>query len=197
MVDLPLIEDLIGIIAAIISLLSYIPYIRSILKKRTTPHLISWIIFTALSIGAFLGQWFNGAEAGSFVTASMVITNMAVLLLALKFGEPTIYKTDYACLIGAILIIPCWFYTHNDALAMFLITAVTYLGFLPVLRKIWTKPSSEHLSIYAVSLLKFSLGLIAIEHYNFETSFYPAALIAINLFLIALVWARKKVSKRS
>jgi len=45
---------IIGVIAIVLTFIGYIPYIRDIFKKKTTPHIFTWFIWT-LAVGITYG----------------------------------------------------------------------------------------------------------------------------------------------
>lgn len=43
-------KQVLGVIAILLALIAYIPYIRDVLRRKTKPHVYSWFIWGFLSI---------------------------------------------------------------------------------------------------------------------------------------------------
>lgn len=145
---------------------------------------------------AFAGQISDGGGAGTWVTATTAATSFAVFGLAIKKGEKNITRSDKLNLGAAGFALLLWFFTSDPLLSIILITIVDFLGFLPTIRKSYSKPHEETLIHYVLAGLKFVLGIAALENYTLVTWLYPASLVAANWFFIFfLVIRRRKVTR--
>ncbi|HWY98863.1 MAG TPA: hypothetical protein VNY36_07255, partial [Bacteroidia bacterium] len=53
-----------GIIASLIGTGCFIPYIKDIYKKKTKPHIYTWLIWTILQVTGVIAMLKNGAGIG-------------------------------------------------------------------------------------------------------------------------------------
>ena len=90
-----------GILATIIAFISYIPYFRNIYLRKTKPHAFTWLIWGLLTAIAFFSQLLYGGGARSWVTGATAVLSLTIFLLALKYGEKNITKSDWWSLLGA------------------------------------------------------------------------------------------------
>jgi len=61
-------KELLSFIAIILTIFAYFPYIHSILKGKTSPHLFTWIIWGSTTIVIFLAQLKDGGGIGTWST---------------------------------------------------------------------------------------------------------------------------------
>ncbi|MFZ4631959.1 MAG: hypothetical protein ACOYL8_01975 [Patescibacteria group bacterium] len=189
-------KNIIGILAAVIGFIGYIPYFRDILLKKTKPHLFSWFIWTLISGIAFFAQMNEGAGSGAWVVGLSSIICFSIGVLALFQGERKITTPDWIALSGAIIGLTLWQVTSNPLLAIIFVTIADALAFIPSFRKAYYKPYEETQITWLVSSFKFILALIATESYGLTTVLYPLSLVLTNGgFLVMLLIRRKILSK--
>jgi uncharacterized membrane protein YhfC len=187
-------RDAIGIAATAIALISYIPYFRDIIARRTRPHAFTWLIWGTLTAIAFVGQLVGHAGPGAWVTAFTALVCLVIAGIAVFDGERDIMRLDWIAFAGAGIALICWFLTRGPLLSVILITVIDNLGFVPTLRKSYERPYEETMSTYAMSGLKWILGLIALERFTVTTALFPLAIVIASwLFVVMLLIRRRQV----
>lgn len=182
----------IAIVSIVMTLFGYFYYFRDIFAGKTKPHAFSWLVWSSLTAIAFAGQLTDSAGPGAWVTGVTALVSFIIFSLAIKKGEKNITKSDKANLFGAVVALVLWFLTSNPLSAMILITIVDFLGFLPTIRKSYSKPYEETLVTYLLSGLKFLLAILALNNYTVVTWLYPASLVIANLFFVVMLVVRRK-----
>ncbi len=183
----------IGILAAAIGFVGYIPYFRDIFLKKTKPHFFSWFIWTLISGIAFLAQIDEGSGSGAWVVGSSSIICFSIGVLALFQGERKITSSDWISLSGALIGLILWQATQNPLLAIIFVTIADALAFVPSFRKAYYKPYEETAITWLVSSFKFILALIATETYSLTTVLYPLSLVLTNGSFLAMLLIRRKI----
>ncbi len=105
-----------GVIATVMALISYVPYIRDMVAGRTKPHAFTWLVWASLTAIAFAGQISDGAGPGAWVTGFTATVSFAIFAVALRHGEKDIAPMDWiawqelgrVCSCGRSPISPCW-----------------------------------------------------------------------------------------
>lgn len=190
-------KNVIGIIAIGIAIISYIPYFRDIFAGKTKPHAFSWLVWGVLSAIAFLGQIADGGGAGAWVLGFTAVVTLSIFFIALKKGEKNIKAFDWFCLIGAGITLILWLITNEPLLSVVLVTIIDLLGFIPTIRKSYSKPHQETLITYMLSTVKYGLAIIALQNYSLVTVLFPLAMVIVHiLFVGLLIIRRRQVRKR-
>jgi len=186
----------IGLLAALLGVVAYLPYFWGIYRGRTRPHAISWLIWSILSGIAFTAQLLSNAGPGAWALGVTTFSCFLIFLASLYRGEHAVSRFDWGCLILAMLTIIPWAVSGSPTVSIFLIVAIDFVGFLPTYRKSYWKPDEEALLTYALSTLKLLISLFALTEHTLATTFYPASIAATNtIFVLMTLWRRKVLAR--
>lgn len=186
------IKTLYGIIAAVIGIACFIPYIRDMFRETTKPHIYTWLIWTILQVTGVIAMYNSGAGIGALALAIGAFFCGAICLLSLKLGTKNITVFDTICLTGALAAICVYAFLHQPLLSVILISVIDFAGFLPTLRKAYYEPWTETLSMYMLFTVSGIFSVMALAHYSLVTTFYPLTLIVINTLGTIMIWWRRK-----
>lgn len=193
---MPEIKVVIGLIASILVIVGYIPYLHDVIKGKTMPHVYSWFIWSLETAIIYALQVSAGAGPGSWVTLTVVIVSILVFLLGLRHGKKMITLTDTIFFILSFVAIFLWLVVKQPILSAILVTTIDMLGFVPTIRKSWNRPHSETLFSYELGTFRHGLSIFALQNYSIITWLNPVAwTIANGLFSIVLIIRRKQVGK--
>lgn len=188
---------IIGVIAAVIALLSYIPYFRNMFSGKTKPHAFSWLVWAVLLSIGFAAQVVENGGAGAWVAGSTAFLCFAIFVFALFKGKRDFPLFDWLCLLGAGIAIAIWRMTNDALIAVILVTLIDALGFLPTFRKAYHRPHEDTITTFGLNGLGFFLSLFALETYTVATWLYPASLVLTNSLFVLLVAIRRKQLSRA
>lgn len=192
------VKNILGIVATVLVFIGYIPYLRDIIRGKTKPHLYSWFLWCFVTLIAFALQIGGGAGSGAFVTLAAALMCIAVIVLGFAYkAKVEIVKIDTAFLILAFIALGLWLIAKQPVLSAILTTLIDLLGFVPTIRKSWSKPFTETLTFYYLNLFRFGLAVVALQKYSVVTALYPVTWLAANsLFALMLIIRRKQVGKK-
>lgn len=180
-------KEVLSIIAVVLTLVAFIPYICSIRSGRINPHVFSWIIWGVTTIVVFGAQLQDRGGVGAWpIGISGVITLYVALLAYLRRADITITKADWAFFVTAILSLPLWYLTSDPLWAVILLTIVELFGFSPTIIKSYNHPFNESLLFFALVIIRNLMAIIALENYSVTTILFPLA-VALSCFLLILI----------
>lgn len=186
-------QTLLGSVAVIIGIVSYIPYLRHLFAGKTKPHAFSWFVWFMINAIAFSAQISAGAGAGAWVTGFTGIACLVVTIAAWKVGRQNITRLDWLFFAGALGALAVWAVTDDPLWSVILITGIDALAFIPTFRKSYHKPDEETASVYALSAVKFAVSLAALSTVTLTTVLYPLSLVITNgLFAALILWRRNQ-----
>ena len=186
---------IISIISVILVFVGYVPYIQDILKRKTTPHTFTFLVWAIASSITWALQVMGGAGVGAWITFAVSAVCIFIFLLCLKYGEKKITKLDILFLCLALFSLFLWLVVHQPVWSVILIVLTDVLGFAPTLRKSWNKPHSETLFTWWVAAFRHGFGIIALEKFNILTLLYPVAWVAANVIFCIILLIRRRVIK--
>jgi hypothetical protein len=174
--------------------LAYYPYIRDLFKGKTKPHLYTWLVWALTQGTAAVGLWYGGGRLGvlSLVIGTALV--IVIFLLSFKYGTKNITRADTIVLLAALLAIVLWWRLDNPYLAVFMVSLIDGLGYVPTFRKSFQAPWSETLSFWIAMMFAALFALLANAEYNFLTVTYLATCAVANAAVILiLVFRRRQV----
>lgn len=185
-------KELLSAVAIALTFIAFIPYIHSILKGRTRPHVFSWIIWGSTTFVVFLAQLADKAGAGAWPTGvSGVITIFVAFLAYVKKSDSSISAADWLFFISAMTSLPLWYLTSEPLWAVLVLTSVDLIGFAPSFRKAYHYPFDEQLTFFALMALRNLIAILALAHYSFTTMLFPVATGIASLLYILMVKFRR------
>jgi len=190
-------KELIAGIATGIAIISYAPYIRDILLKKTKPHAFSWFVWSTLVVITLIAQIMGDAGPAAFVTGFTAVVCYFIFFISLKYSKLNIAKSDWVPLIMAGLAIVGWLISRSPVVAVIMVTLADILGFIPTLRKSYFHPWDETVSTYVLNVVKHFISLFALSTVSLTTALYPAYLVIANMVLVGFLMVRRKVLSSS
>jgi hypothetical protein len=185
-------KEFLSAVAIALTVIAFLPYVRSIITGAIKPHVFSWVIWGTTTFVVFLAQLEDNGGVGAWpIGVSGSITILIALLAYLKRADITITKTDWLFFISAMSSLPCWYFTSDPLWAVVILTTVDVLGFGPTVRKAYIFPHSESLLFFALFTARNLIVIMALENYSVTTVLFPAVIAAACALLMAMVAYRR------
>jgi hypothetical protein len=169
----------IGIIAGILSIVGYVPYIISIFQKKTQPNKATWIIWAIVGGLLAFSYLAEGDQNTIWLPLGYFVGPLIVAILSFFYGYSTWSKLDYVCLVVAIISIIPWILSKDATITLLINVLIDMSGALPTIIKTYHEPETEDLTAWAIFFVANTLQLVAISYWNL------AAIYPIYLFFLA------------
>jgi len=186
-------KEILGAIAAFISLASCPAYMWGIYKSGLKPHAFSWTIWGLITSIVFAAQVVEGAGAGAWNMGAAAAGTWAIAIAAFFYGERNITRSDWAAFVCALAAIPVWVMTKNPLPAVIIVSAIDSVSYWPTLRKSWIRPREESALMFVAGAVAFFFSLFAQENRNLTTLLYPVVITCMNILLIAMLLTRRRL----
>jgi ASC-1-like (ASCH) protein len=186
---------LFGILSTAIACVCFIPYLIDIFKRKTQPHMYSWLIWTILQVVGVAAQLKDGAGYGAWALAVGAFFCFAIFLLSFKYGTKNISRFDLLCLIAAIVAIGVYVFIDNPIWATIVVAVIDFVGFLPTFRKGFQEPFSETSSTFILSAVANGLSIAALQNYSATTILYIGSLFFTNSSFATMILVRRSMQK--
>ncbi|MCK4704040.1 MAG: hypothetical protein KAT90_01050 [Gammaproteobacteria bacterium] len=189
-------KEIFSAIAIVLTFIAFFPYIYSIRKGNTKPHVFSWIIWGSVTFVVFMAQLSDSGGAGAWpIGVSGVISIYVAFLAYTKKSDITITRTDKVFLLSAMSSLPLWYFTSDPLSAVIILTTVDIFGFGPTFRKAYSFPFDEQISFFALIAARNTLSIMALENYSLTTTLFPVATTLACLLFILMVTYRRRILK--
>jgi hypothetical protein len=184
-------KDMFGVLSLLLAVVSYVPYVRSIIVANTKPHAFTWLVWGAVMAIAFVAQLSDRAGAGSWGTGLSAAFCLGIGILALFSGEKHITRGDWIAFATTSLAIPLWVAASDPLWSVLLVTGIDAVAYYPTFRKSYTKPDEELALKYVLTVIRYLFSLLALENFTVVTSVYQLVSIVMEMGLvIMLLWRR-------
>lgn len=185
-------KEILSAIAIILTLIAFLPYIRSIRQGKTKPHVFSWIIWGLTTFIVSFAQLADKGGAGAWpIGLSGLITMYVALLAYQKKSDITITRTDWLFFILALTSLPLWYFTSNPLWAVIILTSVDLMGFVPTFRKAYFHPFEEQLGLFIIMTIRNLIAIAALENYSLTTLLFPLAIAIASTLFIWMVLSKR------
>jgi hypothetical protein len=116
---------------------------------------------------------------------------LGIGILALFRGEKHITGSDWVAFLTTFLATPLWVVTSDPLWSVLLVTGIDAVAHYPTFRKSYAKPHEELASKYVLTVIRYLLSLLALEHFTVVTSVYQVVSIFMEIgIVIMMLWRR-------
>ncbi|MGB7415314.1 MAG: hypothetical protein WA902_14000 [Thermosynechococcaceae cyanobacterium] len=185
-------REIVGVIAGIVPLLGFIPYIVTTLRGKTQPNRASWMIWATFGIILVASSYAEGAQNTMGLLVSYAVCQSIIAILSIKYGVGGWSQFDRACIAGAGVSLIAWWWFKSPLLAILIIVAVDASGALPTIRKAYHEPETEDLFSWLMFWTAGTLNLIALEQWSPGLSAFPLYLFTFNS-IVSFLLLRPKI----
>ena len=183
------ITELVGKFAGIIVALSFVPYITSILRRKTSPNRASWFIWTSTNFLILGSYYLSGAKSTVFLPLAFAVGSSMIAILSIWYGDGGWTLLDRFCLIVVGLSIALWFLLKTPQAVLFVGILNGLLGTLPTIKKSYLRPQTESKLAWGMCFIGSIANIIAIDNWSFSIVIYTVSIffeVGIIVFLLFL-----------
>ncbi len=185
------VKELFGVLAIMLAVINYLPYLIGSIRGTVTPHLFTWSLWFLLTSVAFVAQLTTGGGIGSWATGTTALIILFITISALRYGVSYIRPFDFIALAGAVFSIILWIVTSDPVWSVILVSIIHSICFLPTFRKGWTRPNRESATAFILTIAKYSAAIIAMAEYSITTILFPATIMTTSFLFITMLTYRR------
>ncbi len=186
-------SETIGIIAGVLALVAFIPYIISVIKGKTNPNITTWWIWSFIGVLLCLSHYKTIHSLNSlWVPISYALGPIAVAILSIKYGNREFGWLERFCVLISALGFILWMYTTSPILALIYNLVIDFLGSLPTFRKAYNEPHTEDFKAWILFSVANMLNLFTVSHWNSAEFVYPIYLFTISGVVTSVLLLRRR-----
>jgi len=189
------IKIIFAIIAAIVGIGAFLPYLVTVVFGNTRPHSLTWLIWAITQGVGVSAIWYGGGGYGAISLTIGWFLVVTVFLISLKKGTRSVTRNDLIIFILALIAVVIWIFMDSPFIAVLMVTVIDLLGYIPTFRKSYASPWDENTLSWDMFAAANLFSILALGEYNFLTWGYLAAMMIANSSLhIYLIIRRHRVS---
>ena len=175
-----------GLIAGILSLLAYIPYVMDTVARRTQPCRATWLIWMVLASISGASNLYEGAGATMIFIGVQVAGTAVVFGLSLTRGSGHYFSVkNVLILLAAGVGLIAWYVTDSAVYALAISISISALGGASTIWKAFRDPKSETLSTWVISTIAAALGIVSVGVFDPLLLAYPVYLLVLYAGIVA------------
>jgi len=151
-----------GFVSTVLAAYCVIPYVLAILKGKTKPHQLSWLISAIMNAIAFLSQYFSGGRQSTLISLIFFVGSFIILLLSLKYGVRDTSKWDRLLFGFAVLTIIIWLATRRNDVAIWLTLLIDVFATTMIGLKVKAEPHSEDPQPWMLAGIAYTFALLSL-----------------------------------
>ncbi|SLN14747.1 hypothetical protein [Pseudooctadecabacter jejudonensis] len=166
-----------GVLAGLLGLMAFAPYIRDILSGQTQPDRACWLIWAVLASISGASNLYEGASTSMVFVGVQVLGTLAVFGLSVRYGSGHLLgRSNIAILTVAGIGLIVWAVMETAAVALAISIAVSALGGAATAYKAYHAPHSETVSAWMILLVSSVLGVASVGTMDLLLLAYPVYL---------------------
>lgn len=159
--------ELAGIVSTLLAVISGIPYIDAVLKGRTRPHQLGWLVFTIMNGMVFFAQYLAGGRISTLISLTFFVYSVIIFLLSFSRGSKETSNSDKYLFVLALLAMFAWAITRNNDLAIWLTLIIDISATAMIILKVRISPDSEDPFPWLLGTIAYGFSCITLLGVNF------------------------------
>lgn len=182
-------ETILIAVATIISIGGYLPYISDIIKRKSKPNRVTWLIWSILGTVLCFASFELSDYDWMMICVPMVymVGPTIVAILSFWYGEGGTSKFDIFCFVCAFVGLGLWLILDMVVLALWLSIIIDGIGALPTIRKSFINPKSESIIGWSAFSLANALNFGVMFHRFDGTESIHSLVYPLYLFVISAI----------
>lgn len=161
-----------GLVAAVVSLASYLTYFRAMVKGNTRPNSVTWLIWFVVNGLTAMAYYAVGARSTLLLPCAVTVGCFLTFLASLKYGLKSWNVIDKLCLGGAGIALILWA-IFSPVVGLLGGICVNLLALPPTLLKIRNDPQSEDALTWVLKIIGYCINIVAVDNWVFQIWIYP------------------------
>ncbi len=176
---------LIGIIATVLNIAGYIPYIRDILRGKVKPQRITWGIWTVLTSIAAYNQVVNGGGWSSLFFISTTFLVAITFIMSLRYGVGGASRLDMISLFLSGGLLLYWVISRETRYSTLIAVVIDGIGAVPTIVKTRLAPDTESYPQWVFAAIGGLFTIFAVESGDWVLVIYPVYIFVFNALIVA------------
>jgi hypothetical protein len=183
-------------ISAALTAVCVLPYLRDVFRGTTRPRRVSWFVFAAVAVIAFVAQGRAGGTAGVWLAGGAAVGFSAVFIASLWRGVGGFAVHDLVVLGVAALALVLSFAVRG-ALAVAAVVVAECVAIAPTVTKAIHEPDSETASTWAIDMVAGLCAVVAIGRLSVSELLYLANHAALNALVVGAIAVGRRSGRRT
>lgn len=184
-------KSFVGIIAGIVYVSGFIPYLYAIVAKGAKPvkgTWLTWFVVDAMVLSAMSDQ-----DSANWQITFATIGAGVVFLLSLHYGTPGWSTLEKICMAVATAGMSAWLLADEVTISILISSTVLAVAAIPTIRSAWTAPEREDKIAWSLYFASCLLTILSLEWtWSVEEWAQPISFTVVETIMIAILFLRPR-----
>jgi len=190
------IVPVLGVLAGVVAVADFLPYLRDTLHGTTRPQRGTWLIWGVLAIVALISQRADGASWSLIMAAAQAVLTTFIFVLSIRRGEGGMSAGEVLIIAIAFSGVVGWMLADEPVVATACVVAADLIGVALMVPKTYRDPHSETLATFALASLGGALAAGAVGRIDLALLLYPLYFFVANGAISVLIYSRRAALRR-
>lgn len=183
-----------ALLAFMLSVTSYIPYLYAVMTDKTKPTLSAWVSWGLMDCAILAGMYQADTIAWQMVA---YLSGVGLVLAASIYKGAALGWTrfDTACVSMVAVAAVGWLITNSAELMISLAVAATVIGTIPLIRNLISGKGTESLLAWVLVLIGGIFGVLAIPHMSIAGALMPVVFVLVQTLVVTLILLKQSDSR--
>ncbi len=187
-------ENIFSVLAGVIFILAYVPYISAIIKGKTKPAKASWLIWGTVDLIILGGMYSKDALNGHIIGATFGA--WIIFFLAVKRGTPGWSFLDKFILGMAGAGIVLWYLYGEPLFGVLIGLGLAFIGAIPTFVSTWKDYTKENKAAWVIFWISCIFAILAIPQWTFEDASQPLVFFLVESIMMYLLFINPILKRR-
>lgn len=185
-----------GMLAGVMSLVAYVPYIYSIVARKTNPSRATWFILSVVVVVTLVTYRSAGAEDSIWVVIGDLVGVLTIALLSIRYGVGGRKPLDVICFSGAFLALFAWWISGVAVVGLVTILTIDIMAIVPTIVKTYKNGDEDGLA-WGLTTASDLINFFSISTPSFGILAYPVYHVTSSgAVLLLIVWSDRRCRAR-
>lgn len=176
-------------LAVILSLIGGGTYVRDTIRGVTSPHKVTWALWSVEGIMAFVLENQQHVGIASLMSLVLGLVPLAVVISSFMSANAAwkIDTVDVVCGAVSVFGMIFWGLVQEPTLALVFFTMANVVAALPTFRKSWRAPESETLRMFILGAVNTGITLLTLKQLSTAGALFPGSVMITDILLSILI----------
>ena len=180
------------VISSILAVISALPYMRDVYKRKSKPREVSWFIWGLLAAITGLASFADKQYSSAILSLWVVAGTWGVVVLGLRYGDRSFKKIDLVSLTASVTGLILWWAFNSPAIAILASLSIDLVASIPTYIHSWEKPHEETRMAYLLGAFASVFTLLAAKEASVTAIAVPIYFILADGSLVTILTLRSK-----
>ena len=179
-------------LAAALSVVGSAAYVRDTLRGATSPHRVTWGLWTLEGTLAFVVEIQQHVGLASIMTLALGFTPFVILLASFRNSQAVwrVDRIDAVCAAVSVAGMVFWAFVGEPTVALVSFVTADFIAALPTLRKSWRAPESETPRAFVLGAVNTGITLLTLQHFTTAGALFPGVIMVTDTILSVIILGR-------